>query len=60
MDFDKAIDLMQDNSKFYHSKGLAYQDVGEYDKAIKMFEKALDITPEHVPSIFHLGIIIII
>ena len=46
---------MSDNSKFYHSKGLAYQDVGEYDKAIKMFEKALDITPEHVPSILHLG-----
>ena len=34
-DFDKAINLMSNNSKFYHSKGLAYQDAGEYDQAIK-------------------------
>lgn len=32
---------MPKNSKFYHSKGLAYQDVGEYDLAINMFERAL-------------------
>lgn len=24
LDFDSAIKLMPDNSKFYHSKGLAY------------------------------------
>ena len=55
-DFDRAIQLMPTNSKFYHSKGLAFQDVGEYEKAIKMFEKALEISPDHVPSIFHLGL----
>jgi tetratricopeptide (TPR) repeat protein len=25
-DFDKAINLMPSNAKFFHSKGLAYQD----------------------------------
>jgi len=40
-DFDSAIKLMPTNAKFYHSKGLAYQDTEEYDKAIDMFKKAL-------------------
>lgn len=47
---------MPKNSKFYHSKGLAYQDSEEYEMAIKMFEEALNITPNHMPSIFHLGL----
>jgi tetratricopeptide (TPR) repeat protein len=55
-DFDAAIKIMPTNSKFYHSKGLAYQDVGKFELAIKMFEKALDISPDHVPSIYHLGL----
>jgi len=49
---------MPNNSKFYHSKGLAYQEVGEHEKAIQMFEKALEITPDHVPSIYHLGLML--
>ena len=55
-DFDKAISITGTNSKFFHSKGLAYQDAEDYDNAIKQFEMALDISPEHVPSIFHLGL----
>jgi len=55
-DFDKAISITSTNSKFFHSKGLAYQDAEDYDNAIKQFEMALDISPEHVPSIFHLGL----
>lgn len=30
--------------------------MGDYGNAIKMFEKALQITPDHVPSIYHLGL----
>ena len=33
-DFDAAISILPTNAKFYHSKGLAYQDTKEYDKAI--------------------------
>lgn len=47
---------MPTNSKFYHSKGLSYQDMGLYEKAISMFLKALEITPDHIPSIYHLGL----
>ena len=40
-DFDSAIQLMPTNAKFYHSKGLAYQDTSEFQRAIDMFKKAL-------------------
>lgn len=47
---------MPTNAKFYHSKGLAYQDTLEYDKAIEMFKKALDVSNDHIPSLYHLGL----
>lgn len=31
------------------------QDSGDYKKAIKMFTKALDLQPDNIPSLFHLG-----
>jgi tetratricopeptide (TPR) repeat protein len=55
-DFDYAIKLMPTNAKFYHSKGLAYQDTKEYDKAISMFKKALEVSNDHIPSLYHLGL----
>lgn len=47
---------MPTNAKFYHSKGLAYQDTKEYDLAIGMFQKALDVSNDHIPSLYHLGL----
>ena len=55
-DFDNAIKLMPSNAKFFHSKGLAYQDTHEYDKAIEMFKKALEVSNDHIPSLYHLGL----
>lgn len=55
-DFDHAIKLMPSNAKFYHSKGLAYQDTQEYDKAINMFKRALEVSNDHIPSLYHLGL----
>jgi tetratricopeptide (TPR) repeat protein len=40
-DFDRAIKIMPNNPKFYHSKGLAYEDTKDYEQAINMFKKAL-------------------
>ena len=55
-DFDLAIQIMPTNAKFYHSKGLAYQDTNEYERAIEMFQKALDVSSDHIPSLYHLGL----
>ena len=55
-DFDNAIRLMPTNAKFFHSKGLAYQDTKQYQKAIDMFKKALEVSNDHIPSLYHLGL----
>jgi tetratricopeptide (TPR) repeat protein len=47
---------MPTNAKFYHSKGLAYQDTKEHEKAIEMFKKALEVSNDHIPSLYHLGL----
>ena len=47
---------MPTNAKFYHSKGLAYQSTDQYDKAIEMFQKALEVSNDHIPSLYHLGL----
>jgi len=48
LDFDKAIQMDNSNPKFYHSKGLAYEEEGKKTKdqemqknAIKYFKLAL-------------------
>lgn len=47
---------MPTNAKFYHSKGLAYQDTQNYDQAIEMFKRALEVSNDHIPSLYHLGL----
>ncbi|XP_051912790.1 tetratricopeptide repeat protein 6-like [Hippocampus zosterae] len=54
-DFDRSIELDGQNPKFFHSKGLAYQDT-DYERAIQFFEKALEVDPANVPSLYHLGL----
>ncbi|PJF34065.1 MAG: hypothetical protein CUN57_00510, partial [Phototrophicales bacterium] len=40
---------------FWHNAGEAHLNLGEYDKAIEMFEKALSIDTTHAPSQEKLG-----
>lgn len=47
---------MPNNPKFYHSKGLAYEDTKDYEEAINMFKRALEVSPDHIPSLYHLGL----
>ena len=54
--FDKAIAINPHVCMFYHSIGLTYKDIGKNEKAIEMFEKACEISFDHIPSIFHLGL----
>lgn len=41
---------------FYHSKGLVYSEINNFEQAIKMFKKSLEIKKDHMPSLFHLGL----
>jgi anaphase-promoting complex subunit 3 len=55
-DYDTAISLSDENSSFYHAKGLAYQYSEQFQNAKECFKKALQIDPSHIPSVFHLGL----
>lgn len=55
-DFDRAIEISEDNPKFWHSKGLAYVKQKEYENAIEMFKQALKISDSYVASYYHLGL----
>lgn len=55
-DFDEAIRLNASNEMYYHSKGLTFHEQKEYEKAIKMFKKALSIKEDHIPSRYNLGL----
>lgn len=41
---------------YFHSKGLAFNELKDYEVAIEMFNKSLKIDPNHQPSWFHLGL----
>ena len=46
------------NPRFWHSKGLAYEDVdeeGNVEQAIRMYKQALLIDDKYFGSRFHLG-----
>eukprot|EP00756_Hemistasia_phaeocysticola_P032214 Hpha_TRINITY_DN16397_c1_g5::TRINITY_DN16397_c1_g5_i1::g.62508::m.62508 len=55
-DFDDAIRRVPDDENNYHSKGIVFQEQGNTQAAIEQFKKALDVNPEFIPSLFHLGL----
>jgi tetratricopeptide (TPR) repeat protein len=52
-----ALDL-DPNFQYYHNKGLAYQDQNDFANAIRMFEKALEMSNDHIPSQYHLALML--
>lgn len=55
-DYQKAIRLSNGtNKKFFHSKGIAYEKIGENQRAEDCFQSALDIDPNYLPTLFHFG-----
>lgn len=66
-DYDQAIELSPNTAKFWHSKGLAFEgnafrvnpkkgDRELIDRAIEMYEQALEIADNFISSRFHLGL----
>jgi tetratricopeptide (TPR) repeat protein len=55
-DFDAAIGRVNADHKYYHCKGMAYQEMKDVHHAIKMFKKALEINPDYIQSLYHLGL----
>ncbi len=53
---DKALALDRGNAKAFHYKGNVYDELGEYDKAIVCYEKAIEINPKYDAPYNGLGV----
>ena len=51
----KAVELEPDNHEAIYMLGNAYEDVGQYREAIKMYKLALEIKPDDKNSLFYLA-----
>jgi len=58
-DLEHAAALDSTSARFAHSIGLAWQQIGGSDqKAMLSFEQALRLDPGHLPSRYHLGLML--
>jgi len=54
-EFDKAIELNPDNADAYFNRGDAYDEIGEYEKAIADYSKAIELKPGDALAYFNRG-----
>ena len=54
-DYDKAIELNPDNADAYYKRGDAYDEMGEYGKAIADYNKAIELDPNHTLAYYNRG-----
>jgi tetratricopeptide (TPR) repeat protein len=50
-DFDQAIGRDPDQSFAYFQAGLVYDELGQYDKAIRAYDNVLRLTPDDAPAL---------
>ena len=55
--YDKALELNQNDPNLLTDQGVMYRRLGWFDKAIKNFEEANRISPNHQQSLYNLGIV---
>jgi len=55
--YQKALDLGPDDPNVLTDQGVMYRELRQYDRAIANFEKASQVDPAHVQSLFNLGVV---
>ena len=55
--YSKRAASISPNEHNFHSIGLAYKELRDYDNAIDFYEKSLDVNPKHSYAWFDLGLI---
>jgi len=55
--YDKALELQADDPNVLTDQGVMYRRLGWFDKAIKNFEAANKLNPNHQQSLYNLGIV---
>lgn len=54
-DCNKAIELAPDSADAYYNRGDAYDEIGEYGKAIADYNKAIELDPNHASAYYNRG-----
>ena len=55
--YAKALQLEPNNPDVLTDQGVMYRELKEYDRAVANFEKARRINPNHLQSLFNLGVV---
>jgi tetratricopeptide (TPR) repeat protein len=55
--YNKALELSPNNPDILTDQGVMFRAVGFYDKALNNFEKANKINPQHMQSLYNMGIV---
>jgi tetratricopeptide (TPR) repeat protein len=55
--YGKVLEIEPNNPNVLTDQGVMYRKIGWFDKAIANFEKANQIDPKHLQSLFNLGIV---
>lgn len=55
VNFGKAIQLDPDDAYAYNNSGLAYHELGQYERAIKGYDQAIQLDPDYAEAYFNRG-----
>ncbi len=55
--YAKALELKPDDPNVLTDQGVMYRSVGAYDKAVANFQKANQLDPGHLQSLYNLGVV---
>ena len=56
-EFSKVIEMMPSSPVLYKDRGTAYRKLGEYELAVKDFEKAIELDKQFAPAYAGLGLL---
>ena len=55
--YAKALALAPDDADVLTDQGIMYRELGQFDRAAKNFERASQVNPKHLQSLFNLGVV---
>jgi len=55
--YTKALELKPDDPNVLTDQGVMFRALGFYDKALKNFERAYKVNPDHLQSLYNMGIV---
>jgi tetratricopeptide (TPR) repeat protein len=54
---NNAIKLQPDDETYYYNRGVAYDNLGQYQSAIKDYNQAIRLRPDYAEAFYNMGII---